>query len=105
MKGQGIIDNGVEIFSVANTILQNTLQNTDCKSTSGKVTGYSQQIKEFKDPLPKELYDVLACPVDKADVVYTKDKSGLQCQKCKYVYPIREGIPIMLPPDLQEERK
>jgi len=56
------------------------------------------------DPLPQELYTILACPVDKADVVYTADKTGLQCQKCKYIYPIRDGIPIMLPPEMQEKQ-
>ncbi|MBI4148523.1 Trm112 family protein [Candidatus Woesearchaeota archaeon] len=60
--------------------------------------------KETSDPIPKDLYDILACPVDKADVKYTKDKTGLQCQKCKYVYPIKEGIPIMLPPQMQEKQ-
>jgi uncharacterized protein YbaR (Trm112 family) len=58
-----------------------------------------------KDPLPKELYDILACPVDKADLRYTKDKKGLKCSKCGYVYPIKEGIPILLPPEMQEKGK
>ncbi len=55
------------------------------------------------DPIPKELYDILACPVDKADLKYTKDKKGLKCVKCDYVYPIKDGIPILLPPDMQEK--
>jgi uncharacterized protein YbaR (Trm112 family) len=51
------------------------------------------------DPLPKDLYNILACPVDKADLKYTKDKKGLKCTKCGHVYPIRDGIPILLPPE------
>lgn len=58
---------------------------------------------EIPDPLPIDLYEVLACPVDKADVHYTKDKTGLQCTKCKYVYPIRDGIPVLLPPEMQDQ--
>lgn len=58
--------------------------------------------KQIPDPLPADLYNIIACPVDKADLKYTKDKTGLQCTKCKYVYPIKEGIPILLPPELQE---
>lgn len=50
-------------------------------------------------PLAKELYDILACPVCKGDIEYTKNKTGLLCKKCKIEYPIKEGIPIMLPPD------
>lgn len=54
-----------------------------------------------KDPISKELYDILACPVDKADLKYTKDKTGLKCAKCGYVYPIKEGIPVLLSPEMQ----
>ena len=57
----------------------------------------------LKDPIPKDLYKILACPVDKADLVYTKDKKGLKCKKCGYVYPIKGGIPILLPPDQQKK--
>ena len=56
------------------------------------------------EPLPKELYDIICCPTDKADLKYTPDKKGLKCTKCKYVYPIKDGIPILLPPELQEKQ-
>ncbi|MBL7055269.1 Trm112 family protein [Candidatus Woesearchaeota archaeon] len=48
------------------------------------------------DPIPKELYDILACPLCKSDLKYTKDKKGLMCTKCNKKYPIKEGIPILL---------
>lgn len=48
------------------------------------------------DPLNKELYDILACPKCKNSVVYNKEKTSLACKKCKKVYEIKEGIPIML---------
>jgi hypothetical protein len=50
-----------------------------------------------KEPLPRELYRILACPTDKAAVAYTKDRKGLQCSACRTIYPIRDGIPVMLP--------
>jgi len=50
-----------------------------------------------KDPIPKELFNILACPVCKTDLVYNKDKTGLVCTKCKAKYPIKEGIPVLLP--------
>ncbi len=53
----------------------------------------------MKDPIPKDLFDILACPVCKADLVYNKDKTGLVCTKCKQKYEIKEGIPILLPPE------
>jgi uncharacterized protein YbaR (Trm112 family) len=44
----------------------------------------------------KELLDILACPVCKTDVKLTEDKKGLKCVNCGRIYPIRDGIPIML---------
>jgi len=55
--------------------------------------------------ISKELYDVLACPTCKGDVHYNDDKSGLVCDKCDFTYPIKDGIPIMLPKDMQEEQQ
>jgi uncharacterized protein len=51
----------------------------------------------MKDPIKKEFFDILACPVCKADLIYNKKKDGLICTKCKANYPIKEGIPILLP--------
>jgi|TARA_Y100000310_G_scaffold343847_1_gene453467 uncharacterized protein YbaR (Trm112 family) len=45
--------------------------------------------------ISKELLDVLACPDDKSDLEYKKDK--LVCKKCKRTFKIEDGIPIMLP--------
>ena len=52
-------------------------------------------------PLSEELFNIICCPADKADLKYTPDKKGLKCTSCGYVYPIKEGIPILLPPELQ----
>ena len=43
-----------------------------------------------------ELLEILACPYCKADVKQTADDLGLKCLKCFRVYPIKEGIPVML---------
>jgi LSD1 subclass zinc finger protein len=47
--------------------------------------------------VPKDLLDILVCPVCKAPVKLTPDASGLKCQSCRRVYPIRDDIPVMLP--------
>jgi len=54
-----------------------------------------------EDPIPKELFNILACPEDKSDLRYTKNKKALQCVKCKNTYPIKDNIPILLPPEMQ----
>ncbi len=45
--------------------------------------------------LSKELLEILACPKCKGDLVY-KEESGLICEKCKLMYPIKDDIPVML---------
>lgn len=54
--------------------------------------------------------DIVCCPVDKAELelaVETRDgeeiiEGTLTCTECEAVYPIEEGIPNLLPPDMQE---
>ena len=47
-------------------------------------------------PVSKELLDILVCPLCKAPVKPTPDSSGLKCQSCRRVYPVRDDIPVML---------
>jgi uncharacterized protein len=47
-----------------------------------------------REIIPKDLLDILVCPVDKAKVHLQGDK--LVCERCNRAYPIRDGIPIML---------
>ncbi len=46
-----------------------------------------------------ELLQVLACPVCRGALSYTKDRKALYCGKCRQVYPIKEGVPVLLPPN------
>jgi uncharacterized protein YbaR (Trm112 family) len=54
-------------------------------------------VTETHMPIPKELLDILVCPVCKAPVKLLADGSGLKCGSCRRVYPVRDGIPVMLP--------
>jgi uncharacterized protein YbaR (Trm112 family) len=54
-------------------------------------------VTEKHMPIPKELLDILVCPVCKAPVKLLADGSGLKCGSCRRVYPVRDGIPVMLP--------
>ena len=47
--------------------------------------------------IPKELLDILVCPVCKAPVQLLADGPGLKCGACRRVYPVRDDIPVMLP--------
>ncbi|MFN0124855.1 MAG: Trm112 family protein [Blastocatellia bacterium] len=43
-----------------------------------------------------DLLEILACPACKAKVELKPDQSGLKCDACHRVYPIRDDIPVML---------
>lgn len=43
-----------------------------------------------------ELLEILACPKCKGDLRLSDSQDGLICDRCRLVYEIRDGIPIML---------
>ena len=52
---------------------------------------------------PKDLLDVLACPVCKTSL-QLKGDLALRCSNCSRVYPIRDGIPILLAQEATKEQ-
>ena len=48
--------------------------------------------------IDKELLEILACPLDKAEVRLQAEGGAdwLLCTKCGRKYPIRDDIPVML---------
>ncbi|RCV65545.1 hypothetical protein C5S53_03240 [Methanophagales archaeon] len=61
--------------------------------------------------MKKELMDILACPMCKGDLelsIEAEDEKGevvvgsLYCGKCDLQYPIDDGIPNLLPPELRQ---
>ena len=46
--------------------------------------------------ISKELLDILACPKCKGDIHLNETQDGLICDRCRLLYEIRDGIPIML---------
>jgi hypothetical protein len=44
----------------------------------------------------RELLEILACPKCKGIVHLAEKKDGLVCRSCGLLYPIRDGIPVML---------
>ncbi|MDC0577140.1 Trm112 family protein [Gammaproteobacteria bacterium] len=45
--------------------------------------------------IDKKLLDILVCPVSKGPLEQIDDE--LVCQTSKLAYPIKDGIPVMLP--------
>jgi uncharacterized protein YbaR (Trm112 family) len=48
--------------------------------------------------IDKELLEILACPLDKAEVRLLAEGGAewLACTKCGRRYPVRDDIPVML---------
>jgi uncharacterized protein YbaR (Trm112 family) len=61
--------------------------------------------------MDEDLMDILCCPVDKAElelsVAEREDDEivagTLTCTECGEDYPIEDGIPNLLPPDMRDE--
>ncbi len=60
-----------------------------------------------------KLMDILCCPVCKGDLKLTVDKKNglevikgkLYCQTCDFSYPIKLGIPNLMPPEYHNDLK
>jgi uncharacterized protein YbaR (Trm112 family) len=44
-----------------------------------------------------KLLEILVCPLTKTTLEYDAERQELVSRKAKLAYPIRDGIPIMLP--------
>ena len=43
-----------------------------------------------------KLLDILVCPLCKGPLLYKKNEKELICKADRLVFPIRDGIPVML---------
>ena len=48
-------------------------------------------------PVDPRLLEILVCPVTKAPLTYDRARNELVSQAAGLAFPIRDGIPIMLP--------
>ena len=49
--------------------------------------------------LDERLLQILVCPACRASLEYKERRKVLICTECATRYEVRDGIPIMLPPD------
>ena len=49
-----------------------------------------------------KLLEILVCPLTKGPLEYDRDQQELISRQAKLVYPIRDGIPIMLVDEARE---
>ena len=61
--------------------------------------------------MKEDLMDIICCPLDKHDLeLEVEDRDGeeilqgtLVCSECGEQFPIEDGIPNLLPPDMRDE--
>jgi uncharacterized protein len=58
--------------------------------------GNAVQENEHTEINPKML-ELLVCPLTKANLTYDREHHELISQSAKLAYPVRDGIPILLP--------
>ena len=49
-----------------------------------------------------KLLEMLVCPLTKTQLEYDRDKQELISRAARLAYPIRDGVPIMLPDEARE---
>jgi hypothetical protein len=57
---------------------------------------------EKQPAIDPKLLEILVCPLTKGPLEYNRERQELISRSAKLAYPIRDGIPIMLP---EEARK
>jgi len=52
--------------------------------------------------ISEQLLELLVCPVCHDRLVVVPERDGLTCERCRLLFPIRNGIPVMLPDEAQK---
>ena len=52
--------------------------------------------------IDKDLLEILVCPITKTKLLLDEEKGELISKEAKLTYPIRDGIPIMLPDEARK---
>ncbi|MDX1389556.1 MAG: Trm112 family protein, partial [Acidobacteriota bacterium] len=51
---------------------------------------------ETRMPVDPVLLEMLVCPACRGDLRPTSPPEGLECVVCGRIYPVRDGIPVLL---------
>ena len=68
-------------------------------ATEAIMSASSERPTNTVDP---KLLEILVCPLTKGRLEYDAEKQELISRSAKLAYPIRDGIPIMLPGEARE---
>ncbi|GGA60514.1 UPF0434 protein bsr0601 [Nitratireductor aestuarii] len=55
-----------------------------------------------KNPVDPKLLELLVCPVTKGTLEWDAAKQELISRRARLAYPVRDGVPVMLPSEARE---
>jgi hypothetical protein len=58
---------------------------------------FSSTMTDNQPPLDPRLLEILVCPLTRTTLVYDRERQELISKAARLAYPIRGGIPMMLP--------
>jgi uncharacterized protein YbaR (Trm112 family) len=79
--------------------LRRAIVNHQSHSPTGAVMNTTERPADGIDP---KLLEILVCPLTKGMLEYDAEKQELISRSAKLAYPIRDGIPIMLPEEARQ---
>ena len=53
--------------------------------------------KARETQIDPKLLELLVCPLSKAPLTFDRERSELVSKRAKLAFPIRDGVPVMLP--------
>ena len=61
-----------------------------------------KDISQSASGVDPRLLEILICPLSRQSLKYDRERHELVSEKARLAYPIRDGIPIMLPDEARD---
>ncbi len=71
-------------------------------SDSNTSTGADSTVHAAAGEVDPKLLEILVCPLSRDTLHYDREKQELVSRTARLAYPIRDGIPIMLPEEARQ---
>ena len=62
----------------------------------------AEDIEDAGPEVDPRLLEILVCPVTRGRLDYNRGRGELVSRQARLAYPIRDGVPIMLPEEARE---
>ncbi|MGH6987869.1 MAG: Trm112 family protein [Caulobacteraceae bacterium] len=66
------------------------------------MTHETDPVEPAAPEIDPRLLEILVCPVTRGPLVYDRKRAELVSRSARLAYPVRDGVPIMLPEEARE---